>query len=253
MSGGAPARWVRESEIPAADVLCLLPVRNAEDDLPWFFESAALFADAVVALDDGSTDRTREILTRHPLVSIILANPERERYEGWDDARNRALLLEAAAAHAPKWIVYLDADESLDACDSIALRRLLLGGEAPEDAALGFEVCRMIGDMEHYDKAGLWVYRAFRYAPSLALPTERFHFEPVPTAIPLERWLRTRLRLRHRAGLTPERRRARYAKYQEVDGAREFQPEYESLLDEPRSVKPWIVYPPETPVFLPAD
>lgn len=237
--------------VPAADIVCLVPVRNAEDDLPYFLESAAGFADAVVALDDGSTDGTRRMLAESHLVSVILAHPPRERYAGWDDARNRALLLEAAALHAPKWIVFLDADESLDAGDSAALRRLLLT-DAPDDAALGFEVCRMVGDMAHYDRAGLWVYRAFRYAPSLALPTERFHFEPVPTCIPPERWLRTRLRLRHRSSLTAERRRARYAKYQEVDADCAYQPSYEALLDEPRTLKPWHSCPAETPVLLPA-
>lgn len=251
MTDAAPALWTRGPEVPAADVVCLVPVRNAEDDLPYFFASAAGFADAVVALDDGSTDGTRRMLQESDLVSVILSHPPRERYEGWDDARNRTLLLEAAALHAPRWIVFMDADESLDPCDGAALRRLLRTG-APADAALGFEVCRMVDDMEHYDRDGLWVYRAFRYAPSLALPAERFHFEPVPASIPPERWLRTRLRLRHRSSLTAERRRARYAKYREVDADCAYQPSYESLLDEPRIRKPWRSCPVETPVLLPA-
>jgi glycosyltransferase involved in cell wall biosynthesis len=43
-------------------LVCLLPVRNGADDLPAYLQSVAGFADAVVALDDGSTDTTRELL-----------------------------------------------------------------------------------------------------------------------------------------------------------------------------------------------
>jgi glycosyltransferase involved in cell wall biosynthesis len=39
-------------------VVCLLPVRNGEADLPGYLAAVAGVADAVVALDDGSTDRT---------------------------------------------------------------------------------------------------------------------------------------------------------------------------------------------------
>ena len=99
-------------------VVCLLPARNAAADLPGFFESAARFCDAVVALDDGSTDRTRELLEASPLVKVVLTNPRREDYRGWDDAANRNRLLAAAGGLNPRWIFSMDADERLDAADA---------------------------------------------------------------------------------------------------------------------------------------
>ena len=86
--------------MPGPKLVCLLPVRNGEKDLPGYFESVARFADAVIALDDGSTDGTRALLDRHPLVATVLETPPRDSYAGWDDAMNRNRLLEAAASSA---------------------------------------------------------------------------------------------------------------------------------------------------------
>ena len=57
----APRRCRPSSPDPAGragPVVCLLPARNAAADLPGWFDSRRRFADAVVALDDGSTDDT---------------------------------------------------------------------------------------------------------------------------------------------------------------------------------------------------
>src|SRR5690349_2284539 len=108
--------------MPSHTIVCLLPVRNGEADLPGYFASVARFADAVVALDDGSTDGTRHVLDANPLVNIILENPVRTTYAGWDDAANRNRLLEAAAQLEPAWIMSLDADERIPADDAAVLR-----------------------------------------------------------------------------------------------------------------------------------
>src|SRR5947209_4753852 len=103
-------------------VVCLLPARNCEADLPGYFSSAAGFADCVVALDDGSTDTTGAILSRHDLVRIALSNPPRPSFGGWDDGENRRRLLAGAAELEPDWIVWMDADERIAADDGSALR-----------------------------------------------------------------------------------------------------------------------------------
>jgi spore germination protein len=219
-------------------LVCLLPARNAEADLPGWFESARLFADAVVALDDGSTDRTRELLAADPLVKVLLENPRRESYEGWDDAGNRQRLLDAAAELEPGWIVSLDADERIDSGDAAALREFVETGARP-DMAYGFRVFRMAGDPDHYDQAGLWAYRLFAYAPGQRFSEDRLHFVPVPTAIDRRRFLNTTLRIQHLGGLTEERREARFAKYAEADPGNEFQADYSNLLTPVRTAERW--------------
>jgi glycosyltransferase involved in cell wall biosynthesis len=174
--------------MPRTPVVCLLPVRNAVADLPGYFESVARFSEAVVALDDGSTDKTRELLEACPLVEVLLTNPRRESYRGWDDAANRNRLLDAAAKLNPGWVISIDADERIDPSDAAALRDFLLWAALP-GYAYGLRVFRMEQDLEHYaPQHHLWVYRLFAYEPGQSFPDQRLHFVPVPTSIPRVAW-----------------------------------------------------------------
>ena len=219
-------------------VVSLLPARNAEDDLPGHLESVARYADLVIALDDGSTDSTRELLESHPLVHTVLTNPRRESYAGWDDSANRNRLLEAAQPLAPSWIVSLDADELLAEDDALALRAFLEDGADPADGYL-FRTYRMIGDLQHHDGSRLWVGRLFAPRPGDQFPADRLHFVPLPTSIPRDRWRRTTFRIQHRGSVTDAQRQARFVKYREADPNRDWQHSYDHLLRAPERGRPW--------------
>jgi glycosyltransferase involved in cell wall biosynthesis len=233
---------------PGPVLVCLLPVRNGEADLPGYFESVSRFADAIVALDDGSTDRTREILDASPLVKAVLANPRREDYAGWDDAANRNQLLAATAALEPQWLLSLDADERIPADDAAALRAFLATDALP-GCVYGFKVYRMWQDLGQYDRAVLWVYRLFAWAPGQRFPDHRLDLVPVPTDLPPDRWLRTTIRIQHLAGLTEARRIARFEKYEQADPDNTFQQSYRNLLELPGELTPWRPRPPELPIL----
>jgi glycosyltransferase involved in cell wall biosynthesis len=233
---------------PGPELLCLLPVRNGAADLPGYLESAGRFCDGVVALDDGSTDATAGLLEESPLVVKTISSAARPSYAGWDDAANRARLLAAAAELEPRWILQLDADERIDPDDANALREFL-ADQAEPGHAYGFRVFRMIDDLEHFDEAGLWVYRLFAYECGQRMPTARLHFVPVPDSIPRERWRRTTIRIQHLGGLTEPRRQARFAKYEEVDPAFEYQSHYRYVTRPPQRVRPWRKRPPGFPVL----
>ena len=245
---GGPSRRPR--------LIVLLPARNASADLPDWFASVEQFADAVVALDDGSTDDTAALLDAHPLVEILLRNPRRDTYEGWDDSANRNQLLVAAAGltagldiePATTWILSLDADERIPTDDAAALRTFLATDALP-GLAYGMQCHRMIDDAGHYDRNALWVYRLFASAPGQQMPRSRLHFVPIPTSIPRKRWLRTTIRIQHVASLTSERRAARHDKYREADPETEFQHGYEHLLDAPADVLTFEPRPPGLPVL----
>jgi hypothetical protein len=219
-------------------IVAILPVRNSENDLPAYFRSISRCADAVIALDDGSIDRTGEILREEALVCEILSNPRRDSYVGWNDSENRSRLLDACRRHSADWILQVDADELLDESEALALRHFV-ATEALPNVAYGFLQHRMIGGMQHFDRAGLWVYRLFRYRAGQKLSPNILHFEPVPTSIPRDRWVRTRFRIKHGAGLTEAKRRARYEKYLLADPERRWQGSYENLLDPPGQIKPF--------------
>jgi glycosyltransferase involved in cell wall biosynthesis len=236
-----------------ARLTILVPARNAEHSLPGWLASAATYADAVIALDDGSTDATRSILEEHPLVTRVLRNPVRPTYHGWDDLTNRQRLVDAARATDAQWLLFLDADERIDADDGKALRQFL-ENEALPGYAYGFEVFRMVDDDAHYDPRGMWVFRLFATTDgAVALGSQRLHFVPVPGGIPMEHWLQTSLRIQHSGSLTATHRQARFAKYREADPYNEFQEDYNNLLADPASVQPWPARPEGLPVLLGAD
>lgn len=237
--------------MPSATLVCLLPVRNGEADLPGYFASAARFADAVVALDDGSTDSTLHLLRANPLVKVVLENPVRPSFAGWDDAANRNRLLEAAGHLSPTWIMSLDADERIPTEDAAALREFVETDALP-GLAYGFKVHRMWRDETHFDRAGLWVYRLFAYQTGQRFPDQRLHFAPIPTDISRERRVRTSVRIQHLAGATEERRQARFEKYRQADPGNEFQHSYRELLEPGGQPQPWPPRAADLPMLIAA-
>lgn len=233
-------------------LVCLLPARNAEADLAGYLDCVSTFCDAVVALDDGSTDRTWQMLNAHPLVTILLRNPLREDYRGWDDAANRNRLLEAAESLNPEWLISLDADERLDAADAVSLRAFLQTDALP-GCAYGFRHVPMRNDGEHFLPKYQWVYRVFSAKPGQRFPDQKLHFIPIPMSIPRYRWIRTTLRIQHFGGVTAERRLHRFHKYLEADPDRMYQADYAQLLGSAaeEELRRWQTRPDSVPVLLP--
>ena len=226
----------------------LLPVRNAARDLPGFLDSASRYADAVVALDDGSTDDTHAILAAHPLVRVLLRNRVRTAYTGWNDAENRNATLGAAARLEPVWLLSLDADERIDNADGLALRSFLETDALP-GLAFGFQRFEMRGDDGHHLPDGVWQYRLFAFAPGQRFPSKRLHFAPVPVSIPRSAYVDTTFRIQHFGGATPERRRTQYEKYRLTDPDCLFWPDYTAVLDDDptRPPVPWTARPADLP------
>lgn len=81
------------------------------------------WADEVVVVDSGSTDRTREVAVEHG--ARVVEQP----WLGWSQQRNAAA---AAATH--DWVVFVEADEVLDRTSREAVLAVLAGGPRPDDA-----------------------------------------------------------------------------------------------------------------------
>ncbi len=232
-------------------LIVLLPVRNAARDLPGLFDCLRPLCDGIVALDDGSTDDTRRLLEREPLVRDILINPIRTSYAGWDDAVNRNRLLTASAEYEPDWILSLDADERMDAADAAALRQFL-GTDALPGCAYGFRHVPMRERDGWFLPDDQWVYRLFAWERGQRFTDQRLHFVPVPTDLPRSLWVRTTLRIQHLGGMTDARRLERFAKYVEADPERFFRADYDRLLAGPRTteLRRWEPRPAGQPVLL---
>jgi hypothetical protein len=90
-------------------VICVTPVKNEEWILDRFLRCAAMWADHIIVLDQGSTDRSREIAASHQKVRLIVDDDPR-----FDELRRQRKLL-AAAREIPgrRLVMALDADEAL--------------------------------------------------------------------------------------------------------------------------------------------
>ena len=235
-------------------VICLLPVRNAALDLPDFFSSVARFADAVIALDDASSDHTAEVLHSHPLVAKVLTNPRREGFAGWDDAANRNALLAAASELDPDWIISIDADERISPDDAIALKAFLSEDALP-GIAYGFRCYSVFGTHGQTLPNPIWVYRLFSFQRGQRFPDQALHFAPIPPSFPRQAFLRTTFRIQHLGGMSRERRIARYEKYRQADPECRYWPDYSSLLIEPGEddLVDWRPRTPGTPALYSSD
>jgi hypothetical protein len=92
-------------------VVCVTPVKNEEWILERFLRCAAMWADHIIILDQGSTDRSAEIASAHPRVQLIIDDDPR-----YDEQRRQKILLAAARKIVgTRLIVALDADEALSA------------------------------------------------------------------------------------------------------------------------------------------
>jgi hypothetical protein len=179
-----------------ARLICLLAARNCEGLLPSYFQSVERLADAVVALDDGSTDGTRVALARQPLVQVLLDNPPRRGCRS-DEGSDRNALLEAAAGLDPDWVISIDADERIPALDALALRRFVETQALP-GCAFGLERFRIErGQCLSTDD---WSYRLFAFRPGQRFPVEQGCFDPVPLSVRPHAWVKTTFRLGQLAG-----------------------------------------------------
>jgi tetratricopeptide (TPR) repeat protein/GT2 family glycosyltransferase len=119
-----PAVHLEARQPPAARPrvsLCLI-ARDEEANLPDCLRSVAGLVDEVIVADTGSADRTREVARE--FGAKVVDCPWQDSFAA---ARNEAL------RHASgDWILWLDADECLDADNRERLRRLL--GRLDDDA-----------------------------------------------------------------------------------------------------------------------
>jgi glycosyltransferase involved in cell wall biosynthesis len=89
-------------------VSAIVPARNEEACLEACLESLvaqACVSFEIIVVDDGSTDRTREIAQSLPGVRVIDPGP---LPPGWS-GKNNALVAGAAAARG-EWLLFTDAD-----------------------------------------------------------------------------------------------------------------------------------------------
>jgi glycosyltransferase involved in cell wall biosynthesis len=212
----------------------LLQVRNEMDHLPRLMENITGQVDGVIALDDGSTDGSRQYLEARPEVLELIANPpNRPR---WDEVGNHRKLVHAGLAHDADWFICLDGDERVEMGFRSRVERLIQRGEA---SAYAVRLRELWDDPKRYRADGIWGKKA---PPRLfkALPDHEFDERAVHSfKAPLQAKVNGSFKIAdvnvyHLGMLRPEDRFARRARYEALDPECKFQPDigYAYLTDE---------------------
>jgi len=196
--------------------------------LPDYFASVRPLVDGVIALDDGSTDGSAELLERQPEVLQLIRLPPRAGH-AWDDALNHRRLIEAAWAHGPDWLLGLDADERLE--QGFRERAEQEIGRARRQGLRAYRLhVRELWDAPlSYRADGLWggksSARFFEARRDHEFHMQRLHcyWAPLNSRLPNGDFPQADLYLYHLRMLEAEDRAARQARYESLDPGRDFQ------------------------------
>jgi len=217
----------------------VLQIFNQERHITRCLASLSEIVDGIVVLDDGSTDRTPELLRQFAKVMRIIHTPSATKGL-WHEGKNLTRLNLALREFAPDWVIRVDGDETFDAPIKEHLRDLVAVG--PEVRA--FEFPRYLYDESagRCSVASVDIVRMYRYSPDSRFEVRRQHIRSEPVDIRGSETRRTNLRLWHHTGFSEQLRRERYEKFiTSVDPFKIYQRSYENILKEPQfvAVPPW--------------
>jgi hypothetical protein len=201
-------------------LLALVAFRDEQRFLPGFLRNVAPHVDGIVALDDGSSDGSGDLVAAHPRTLEVLRVEEGAQAE-LEDGRNHEALIRAAWGHEPDWLLGLDADERLE-------RRFRARAEGEIDRAeAGGHDALWVPFRELWDRPdrvrvdGVWGRKQkaclFRATRDHVFHRLRVHSIWASMATAPESWPRADLLLYHLRMVDPADRAARVARYERID------------------------------------
>lgn len=230
-SWGPP--WTRPRR---TKLVALLAVRNGMRYLPGLLRNVAPQVDGIVALDDGSSDGSAELLAGHEALIELLQNPT-DRPE-WDEVGNHRALIQAALRHCAEWVVCVDADERLEQHFRTRAERVIARGQLLGYSAYAVRLRELWDDPGQYRVDGIWgqkmVARLFRLREDHEFDARPLHGLKAPLqALRRGRFPKADLNIYHLAMLRAEDREMRRRRYEEADPNRRWQRiGYEYLTDQ---------------------
>ncbi|MDB5266911.1 MAG: glycosyl transferase family 2 [Parcubacteria group bacterium] len=86
-------------------LLAILRIKDQIATIDGCLSKLSSIADEIILIDNGSTDGTLEKYKAYPKIVKIMYT------EGYDEGRDKIMLLEEAKLREPGWILWIDADE----------------------------------------------------------------------------------------------------------------------------------------------
>lgn len=143
------------SKRPRPRIACVMQIRNEARYLGGCLDHMRDYVDGIIALDDGSTDATPDILSREQKLLDRLVNPANGRHV-WRERDNRMRLLKRARELDMDWVICCDADERYE---TLFLENLIsIADSFPADELTCISVaCRELWDDPlQYRVDGIW-------------------------------------------------------------------------------------------------
>jgi hypothetical protein len=232
-SGGllAPPRRTR--------LVAAIAVRDEARFLPGFLTNVAPHVDGIVALDDGSTDGSSDILRADPAVLEVIEVQRRTR---WDEVGNHRRLVETALRHGATWIVSLDADERVEATFRDRVERVVRRGRLLALDAFALPMHELWDDERTWRVDGPWgrkrVPRLFAARSDHRFDDRELHAAKAPLqGKRLGTWITADVRLYHLRMIRPADRTARRQRYEALDPDHVWQPSGYAYLDDERGIR----------------
>jgi hypothetical protein len=201
-------------------LLALVAVRDEMRYLPGFVANVAPQVDGIVALDDGSTDRSAAFLaTRPEVIELLRVPPARP---AWEEVENHRALVAASLRRRADWVLQLDADHRLEREFRARCEQVIRRGEAIGDSAYTLPLRELWGSPRTFRVDGIWGCkrraRLFKPRPDHEFDTRPLHAVKAPLQarrngeFPFADLVVYHLRM-----IDPEDRRRRRARYEALD------------------------------------
>ncbi|KUO96284.1 glycosyltransferase family 2 protein [Ferroacidibacillus organovorans] len=224
----------------------MMQVRNEGNRyLRMVLDDLSQYVDAIVILDDGSTDDTVAICKSYPKV-VSIGHSHTSMY-GINESALKKRLFQRTIATFPDWILAIDADEILENRAKTQIQGMI---NQKHTDWYGFRFYHFWKSMTHYRTDKLWAPvhygpRLFRYMPGAVYRwnDQALHGGSLPCNLVTDfPGAPSDLRIKHYgyAGSQEELQR-KYDFYVQRDPHSEFCPRshYDSILDQDPVLEPW--------------
>lgn len=195
-------------------IVACMPVRDEEWILEKTLGDLSTYVDEIVIVDDGSKDRTPEIIKSFPKVTAIHTNPPGTKpFGNGQESTNRNKTLELARQRKADFILQIDADEIFEERIKSELHNLIDRG-----CSAKFRVLHFWGDTMNFRVDGEWG-GFYRYCLFRLLPRMRFspqHVIATPKAFDRKNKCKSDVRLLHYGWISPRQRERSLFRYYEV-------------------------------------
>lgn len=173
-------------------------------------------ADEIIVLDNGSTDGTLEAYQEFPKVTEIL------RTEGFNEGRDKIMLLEAAKARRPDWLIFLDADEIFEKNFS---RQDVEKYMASKYDRINFRFCHFWLDRKHYRVGRKYFLYSLQPLRCMWRHSDKAYFKDLPIHNDIIQGLAGRAyfspyRIKHYGFVDKQKILSKIALYKSIDGDR---------------------------------